>query len=153
MLCAFWSPQCWWETNAKENSLVVRRAVGGRGVGSARDFTFMVGLLMCALTLSRDEVLLKRGLETWEKARQKAATGCDEIRTMRAGRGLEEVAAVLLELQAGVTLQICVIVHDSRGLGSEEGRWERRGVTAGHGEGKVLSRRRERGGTWAWAIR
>ena len=93
MLCAFWSPQCWWETNAKENSLVVRRAVGGRGVGSARDFTFMVGLLMCALTLSRDEVLLKRGLETWEKARQKAATGCDEIRTMRAGRGLEEVAA------------------------------------------------------------
>lgn len=41
-----------------------------------------------------------------------------EIRTMGVG-GLEEVVAVLLLLQAGVTLQICVVVHDERGLDSD----------------------------------
>lgn len=47
------------QTNVMRDSLVVRRAVGRGGVDSAGDFTFMAGLLICALMLSGDDVLLE----------------------------------------------------------------------------------------------
>ena len=140
----------WDWTRIVWNSLVVRRAIGRGGVCGADDFTFMPGFLVCTLTLRGGEVLLEGGPDTCECARYNDACGLAglvkgrEIRTMAVAGRLEEVSAVLLQLQAGVALQICVVVHGERGLGSDGGYVEREGrdgegkrwVAAGLGTGK-----------------